>query len=43
MTKKKDLNPDIMSEISEEEIQMSGIYEPIITIIVAGIVDMKPK
>ena len=27
MTKKKDLNPDIMSEISEEELRMSGIYD----------------
>ena len=27
MTKKKGLNPDIMNEISEEEIRMSGIYD----------------
>lgn len=27
MTKKKDLNPDIMAEISEEEIRMSVIYD----------------
>jgi hypothetical protein len=27
MTKKKDLNSDIMSEISAEEIRMTGIYD----------------
>ena len=27
MTKKNDLNSDIMSEISEEEIRMTGIYD----------------
>jgi hypothetical protein len=27
MMKKKDLNSDIMSEISEEEIRMMGIYD----------------
>ena len=27
MTKKRESNPDIMREISEEEIRMSGIYD----------------